>query len=323
MTDETALAFRQPLARAEATAGPDPLDRISVRDYVRDVDIGAFQSERGVTQRLRFNVVLEVAATAAAETDDVDQVLSYDTITDAIEEELETERMNLLETFAERIAERCLADRRAIRVFVRIEKLDRIPGALGVEISRRRRDMEGSVVQPLAPARAIAAEDHSPIVIYLPSDVLNGPLIGDWLDAIDALDHPAIVALEPISFDLPEASPMVQRRIGLLAVEQNCWHLASKDPRCVVVESRTELEWAAKQGQMSVWAPSKIVLDAVHRPDVDARQPRRLAEWFAGEIGALALIEIGPERDAQDDETRLFNVSADVPGQLAEVAARI
>jgi len=99
-----------------------------VRDYVRDVEIGAFQAERGVTQRLKFNVVLEVAHHNASAIDDVDQVISYDTITDAIDAELATERMNLLETLAEHVAERCLEDRRAIRVFVRIENSARSSG---------------------------------------------------------------------------------------------------------------------------------------------------------------------------------------------------
>ena len=59
--DETAIAFELPHARAAATDGGRPLDRISVRDYTRQVEIGAFRTERGVTQRIRFNVVLEVA----------------------------------------------------------------------------------------------------------------------------------------------------------------------------------------------------------------------------------------------------------------------
>jgi dihydroneopterin aldolase len=136
--DETSIAFELPHARASATHAGPPLDRISVRDYVRQVEIGAFRSERGVTQRIRFNVVLEVSHHAAARDDDVDQVISYDTITEAIEAALAVERVNLLETLAERVAAGCLADPRAVRAFVRIEKLDRIPGALGVEIVRDR-----------------------------------------------------------------------------------------------------------------------------------------------------------------------------------------
>ena len=98
MSDETSLAFELPHIRSLATSGPDPLDRISVRDYTRDVEIGAFQAERGVTQRIRFNVVLEVSRHAAAQSDDVDKVLSYDTITEAIDAQLSNERINLLET---------------------------------------------------------------------------------------------------------------------------------------------------------------------------------------------------------------------------------
>ena len=55
--DETAIAFEPPHARASATHVGPPLDRISVRDYVRQVEIGAFRTERGVTQRIRLNVV--------------------------------------------------------------------------------------------------------------------------------------------------------------------------------------------------------------------------------------------------------------------------
>ena len=57
-----------------------------------------------------------------------------------------------------------------------------------------------------------------------------------------------------------------QRRIDLLAIEQNAWILAARDPRCVVVATRTEIDWAMKHGQMVVWAPSKLVLDAVDGP---------------------------------------------------------
>ena len=319
MTDETSLAFGLPVARAEATAAGDPLDRISVRDYVRDVEIGAFQAERGVTQRLKFNVVLEVAHHNASAIDDVDQVISYDTITDAIDAELATERMNLLETLAEHVAERCLEDRRAIRVFVRIEKLDRIPGALGVEIMRKRVEVDDTVVQPIQPARPVSEEEQRPVVVFMPSSLIGSAKLPDWLDAIDALDVPAIIALEPIASGLSPLDHVVERRIGLLSIEQNAWTLASHDDRCVVVSSRTELDWAAKQGNMSVWAPSKIVLDAVHRPKMDARKPRDLAHWFAGEINAVAVIEIGEPRTLNGDLPVVHFVGDASPKALASL----
>ena len=86
---------------------------------------------------------------------------------------------------------------------------------------------------------------------------------------------------------------MTQRRVDLLAMEQNAWVLAGQDERCVVVATRTELDWSMKHGQISVWAPSKIVLDAVDGPGVATDDPVALAAWFAGHIEASDLLMIG------------------------------
>lgn len=72
------LAFAPLEARAETP------DRISLRNHVVTADIGAFEIERGAAQRLRFDVVVEVAP-AAPVGDDVDRILSYDRIAEAID----------------------------------------------------------------------------------------------------------------------------------------------------------------------------------------------------------------------------------------------
>ncbi len=288
--DDTAIAFESPNVRSIATAGNDPLDRISVRDYEREVEIGAFQSERGVQQRIRFNVVLEVSRHNAAQDDDVDQVISYDTITEAIELQLSTERINLLETLAERVAERILEDRRAVRAFVRIEKLDRIPGTLGVEIVRSQKD-KVEALHEVEPVEQVDSTPH-PLVVFLANSVLHSDDLADWLDAIAAHDLPAIICVEPAVEPAPKsAATMAQRRIDLLSIEQNAWVLAGKDKRCVVVDSRTELDWAMKHDQLSVWAPSRIVLDAVETPESFAACG--LAAWLASEFLATKLVVIG------------------------------
>ena len=136
MSSEIAQAFDHPDARSRATLLDSPLDRISLRDHIVDVEIGAFQAERGTTQRISFNVVVEVLPTSDDVDDDVDKILSYDKVTEAITIALREERLNLLETLADRVAERILWEPQAQRTFVRIEKLDRGSGALGVEIVR-------------------------------------------------------------------------------------------------------------------------------------------------------------------------------------------
>jgi dihydroneopterin aldolase len=286
--DETAIAFELPHARASATHVGPLLDRISVRDYARAVEIGAFRSERGVTQRIRFNVVLEVSHHSAAEDDDVDKVISYDTITEAIEAELAAERVNLLETLAERVAARCLADPRAVRVFVRIEKLDRIPGALGVEIVRSRLPATAARLRPVEPQPPARLQRAS--VVHLAPGIAAGPEATAWRDALAAWGRPLVVALGPAT---PQASGSeARRRIGLLAIEQAAWAFCDGDARFDVAATRTELDWALKQGRLTVWAPSHQLAAALP-PAPDASDPAALAAWLARDLGAGRLVVAG------------------------------
>lgn len=307
MSSDIHLAFSHPQARAEASAPRGPLDRISLRDHVVEVEIGAFQPERGATQRVLFNLVVEVAPGGPVD-DDVDRILSYDTLTEAIAIELAAERLNLLETLAERIAARILAEPRAVRCFVRIEKLDRGPGALGVEIVRRR-----GQAAPLPLADAPDAAPH-PVVLHLSNAAAASAGLAGWLDRLEAGGTPAILCLGLPDAPRPRAGhPAAQRRIDLLAIEQNAWALAARDRRCIVVDSRTELDWAMKHGQISVWAPSKIVLDTPDHSAPDPASGPALSAWFAGQMEARELIVIDTEPPRCDIATRRLALTDPLP----------
>jgi dihydroneopterin aldolase len=301
---ETTLAFAHPSERAAATAIGDMPDRLMVRDHVVEVEIGAFQAERNVTQRVSFNVVVEIAPLPADVDDDVDRILSYDKVTEAIAHELAAERLNLLETLAERIADRILLEPQATRVFVRIEKLDRGPGRLGVEIVRKPGD-----------AGQIQAEERpSPVVMYLSNPACSTPHLGTWIDQLTARGLPLVICVGPHDLAVPGSSdPVAQRRIDLLSVEQNAWSLVTRDPRCAVVGSRTELDWGMKNGQTGIWAPSRIVLDAVDGPSAPPEDPVALAAWFAAWAGAAELIVVGEE---------LPPVIGDIPARLHNAEAK-
>jgi len=288
MSNEIRLAFEHPAARADATAPDGPLDRISVRDHIVEVEIGAFQAERGITQRICFNVVVEVRPLTDPIDDDVDRILSYDKVTEAIMGEMAEERLNLLETLAERIAERILLEPQAVRTFVRIEKLDRGPGALGVEIVRSMDDLA-----PKAATTQIEGEPR-PHLVFLTNTAIRSPNLARWLDQLETRAEPVILCVGLPDVNSPKTGhKMTQRRVDLLAIEQNAWMLAGRDDRCVVVDTRTELDWAMKNGQISVWAPSKIVLDAVDGPTVGPDDPVALAAWFAGHMDGSDLLLIG------------------------------
>ena len=87
-----------------------PADRIFLSNYVRMVDIGAYAEERGVEQHVRFDVTLEVARNTAHIEDKAERVVSYDDLVAAISDLIDGPRMNLLETFAEALANRVLID---------------------------------------------------------------------------------------------------------------------------------------------------------------------------------------------------------------------
>ncbi len=294
MSSEIRLAFAHPSERAEATAPQGPLDRISLRDHIVEVEIGAFQAERGTTQRVCFNVVVEVQPLTGPIDDDVDRILSYDRVTEAIAYELAAERLNLLETLAERVAERVLLEPQAMRVFVRIEKLDRGPGALGVEIVRG-----SSLGQADDHAHESAPSQDTrphPRLVFVGNDAIAAPHLSGWIDQLQAGDRPVIFCVGPHDMPVPRTGhAMTQRRIDLLSIEQNAWVLAARDHRCVVVETRTELDWAMRNGQICVWAPSKIVLDAVDGPSTEPRDAVALAAWFAATFEAEDMLVIGAE----------------------------
>ena len=267
--DETAIAFEPP--HVARRARPTPARRSTgsrCATTSAQVEIGAFRTERGVTQRIRFNVVLEVSHHAAAQDDDVDKVISYDTITEAIEHELAAERINLLETLAERVAAGCLADRRAVRVFVRIEKLDRIPGTLGVEIVRTRLPDEAPRLRPVDAARGAGAR-RPPAAWSTSRRRRRRPRRAAWRDALAAWGHPLVLCLGPAAAAAAarDRGPAPHRpprdRAGRLGL------LPTRDPRFGVVATRTELDWALKSGQLSVWAPAHM---ADRRPRT-ARRP--------------------------------------------------
>jgi len=133
-----------------------------------------------------------------------------------------------------------------------------------------------------------------PRVVLLGNDLIASAHLAEWLDALDASDVPVILCVGPADAAQPQAMHAnPARRIALLSIEQNAWVLASHDDRCVVVDSRTELDWAMKQGMMSVWAPSKLAYNAGDIEVEDRKTASSLAAWFVRSFDAVDAICVG------------------------------
>jgi dihydroneopterin aldolase len=123
-----------------------------VRDFVVSAQIGAYDFERGIRQRVVFDVEALVRR-AGAHPDDMRSIFSYDVILDAIRLVVGRGHVDFVETFAEEVAAVLLQHARVRSVRINVRKLDVIEGEVGIEIRRER--ASGS-----ADARAIGAVDR-------------------------------------------------------------------------------------------------------------------------------------------------------------------
>lgn len=124
----------------ETPFAPAPANRvvgakIFVRGLKIEAEVGVYAHERGMTQPLIVDVELDVT-TANAER--LSQTVNYETIATAARDLAAEGHIELVEMFAERLADRCLADPRVTRARVRVEKplaLAPQAQAAGVEIT--------------------------------------------------------------------------------------------------------------------------------------------------------------------------------------------
>jgi dihydroneopterin aldolase len=138
MTEPLALSGSS-VART-STDGGRPLRRVFVRDLELMASVGVFELEKRYEQRLIISVDLLVVDDYDGQSDSLSAVLDYGSVISGIRAIVESGHTNLLETLAERIAERCLNDERVARAVVRLEKPDIVPGCrtVGIEIVRDR-----------------------------------------------------------------------------------------------------------------------------------------------------------------------------------------
>ena len=137
-------AIRSLIPRAEGPAAgttaqlePSVVDRIFVRDFVIPLSIGAYKSEHGARQRVRFGVDVEVRRDPAPPRDMRD-VFSYDVIIETIRVFAARPHVVFVEALAEEVAAALLDHAPVQSATVTVEKLDVIDGVVGIQIHRRR-----------------------------------------------------------------------------------------------------------------------------------------------------------------------------------------
>jgi dihydroneopterin aldolase len=113
------------------------VDRVFVRDFIVSAQIGAYGFERGISQRVVFDVEASVRR-VGAHSDDMRSIFSYDVILDAIRLVVGRGHVDFVETLAEEVASVLLQHARVRSIRVSIRKLGVIEGEVGIEIQRDR-----------------------------------------------------------------------------------------------------------------------------------------------------------------------------------------
>ena len=114
--------------------------RIIVSGLELIASVGVYEHEKRYEQRVAVSLELSVDDDYDGYSDRLDHVYDYDLAIRAVRSTIAEGPVHLLETLAERIAQRCLADPRVQRITLRIEKPDVLPACkgIGIEITRQR-----------------------------------------------------------------------------------------------------------------------------------------------------------------------------------------
>ncbi len=114
------------------------MDTVFIEGLEVDTVIGAYDWERGIRQCLQLDLTLGWDVRPAAEHDELDKALDYAQVAATIDRFAAEARFELVETFAERLAQKLMSEFGIVWLRLRVTK----PGvnararALGVEIER-------------------------------------------------------------------------------------------------------------------------------------------------------------------------------------------
>jgi 7,8-dihydroneopterin aldolase/epimerase/oxygenase len=97
-------------------------DYVSIRDLAVATVIGVHDWERGITQTLVFTVDMEADVRKPAATDNLADALDYSAVADTIASVVRDGKFRLIETAAERVAARLLAEYRLAWLRVEVRK---------------------------------------------------------------------------------------------------------------------------------------------------------------------------------------------------------
>lgn len=136
--------IRRPQKLSEGPAARADTQAISTKIFLRGLNVvaqcGVYSHEKGHTRPLVVDVMVWLDPTWRSHDDSLAQTVDYDVLAQHVRDVAGGDHLDLIETFAEHVCTRILADPRIERVRLSVEKPGAVPDALcsGVEMERSR-----------------------------------------------------------------------------------------------------------------------------------------------------------------------------------------
>ena len=114
-------------------------DIIFMEDVIRNIDIGIYDYEKGVTQRLSFDFYVKISMSNNAFDDDIDNVLNYEYLIKVLDSIIDNNRFSLLETLGKCIMDEVLSPNQVQGATLVISKIDILKsGKIGYSMTRNK-----------------------------------------------------------------------------------------------------------------------------------------------------------------------------------------
>ncbi|PSJ44230.1 dihydroneopterin aldolase [Zobellella taiwanensis] len=122
------------------------MDKVFVQGLEVLTTIGVYEWEKGIRQKIRFDLEMGFDNRPAADGDDIRLALDYAALAQKVSDYAEQNHVELVETMAEHIARLILAEFPVLSVRVRLTKPGAVANAagVGVEIERFARGNDAS-----------------------------------------------------------------------------------------------------------------------------------------------------------------------------------
>ena len=110
---------------------------VLIKDLILNASVGIYPKEKNRTQKVRFNI--SITATDNIKTkNDISEFVSYEDVIKNVKNVINRGHTQLIENLAQNVAEKCLINKRILKIEIMIEKLETFKEteSVGIKIIR-------------------------------------------------------------------------------------------------------------------------------------------------------------------------------------------